>query len=285
MRDRSRQPGEAAARELLSRALGRPARDLPQWVSALGARAALPPRRRQRLRPDACPSEAGRAQRAEPRRHRETPRAWPTCLKPPYVSAAPRITPSISLFTLGGLPPGYARAVLTETSCHPKKDLVGSIEVVYGADGRPRNLGPMKDDVETPCREAITVLGASGLAPDSFVVPAGRPVALLMLLQPEALACGDAASSDRSPSQGARPSSSIRAPKKVRDALPVYPPEAELTHPGGVVILEAFISSTGCISGLRLHALTRSLFSSGPPCAPWLSGGTRRRCSMASPCR
>jgi TonB family protein len=162
----------------------------------------------------------------------------------------PRFPPS-GLFTLGGLPPGYATAVLTETGCHPKKDLVATIEIVYGADGRPRSLGPLKGDLETGCRESITVLGASSLAPDWLVVPAGKPIGLVMLLDPESLACADD-SPTRRRSKRVRSVGPTHPPKKVRDAAPAYPPEAAHMDGSGVVVVEAMISPEGCVAGQRL---------------------------------
>jgi len=169
--------------------------------------------------------------------------------------------PPSGLFTLGGLPPGYATAVLAETGCRPRKDLVAAIELVYGADGRPRSLGPLKGDAEMGCREAITVLGASGLAPDWLVVPAGKPIGLVMLLDPESLACSDDAPARRS-SKRVRSAGEIRPPKKVRDASPAYPPEAAHMDRPGVVIVEAMISPAGCVAGQRL-------VSSGYPGFVW----------------
>ena len=172
----------------------------------------------------------------------------------------PRFPPS-GLFTLGGLPPGYATAVLTETGCGPRKDLVATIELVYGADGRPRSLGTLKENVETGCREAVTVLGASGLAPDWLVVPAGKPIGLVMLLDPESLACSDD-SPARPTSKRVRSVGEMRPPKKVRDASPAYPPEAAHMDRGGVVIVVAMISPAGCVTGQRL-------VSSGYPGFVW----------------
>lgn len=172
-------------------------------------------------------------------------------LQPPF--------PPSGLFTLGGLPPGYTTAVLAETGCGPRKDLVAAIELVYGADGRPRSLGPVKGDVEAGCREAITVLGASGLAPNWLVVPAGKPIGLVMLLDPDSLACSDD-SPARRPSK--RSVGQITPPKKVRDAAPAYPPEAAHMDRPGVVIIEAMISPAGCVAGQRL-------VSSGYPGFVW----------------
>jgi TonB family protein len=245
-------PGEAAARELLSRALGRSAREVPQWLAALAASKAVPPpavARNGRVLRLLSPVELA---------------AWSTAVTGSpkglsrLVKEAPGgpqlVVPSSWLFTLAGLPRGYAAAVLAETGCAPKNGEVATIEIAYGADGRPRKLGPLKDATDARCKEAVTLLAASGLAPGTFVVPANRPSGLVLLLDSEALACADTMVDVPRASPPAR-ASEIREPKKTKNVLPQFPEDARRSGRRGAVILEGTVTPTGCMAGLRLlHA-------------------------------
>jgi TonB family protein len=249
---------EAIRRELLSRALGSVARVLPEWNAQLSLEAA------RAYRELLWPPTLSLFTRAE----RDTLSRMLTGEKDDLEkrlqgrarsSGARPQDQEFVLWTLSGLPPGYFRGVLEATGCSPAENMLGGVDVSFHPDGRPRRLVRHESRLLKDCREAVTILGASVIAP-AGLVPKGNAT-ILVLLDPEVVACSD----ERPPSSGLRPPSraygQIREPKRVRNASPNYPENAAKAGREGAVVLEATVSPSGCISGLRLvsspdHSLT-----------------------------
>ena len=159
--------------------------------------------------------------------------------------------------TASAYPPSFAQDALAATRCDVKS--FGSIlggEVTYRADGRPREVGLIQAGKSKECAEAMRILLASSLAPVG--VSTGERKSLLLLPdRPEFVQCMDEGARRRG-SQPRRPhrvggkGGRIQEPKKVRDRPPQYPESARLRGVQGVVILEAEIEPSGCISQIEL---------------------------------
>jgi TonB family protein len=155
-----------------------------------------------------------------------------------------------TLWTLSGLPAGYFRGVLEATGCRPAENALGGLDIAFHPDGRPRKVVRHQDLLATACREAVTVLAASVIAPPGPVPKSNATV--LVLLDPEFVACID----ERHPTEPRALSrvKGIKEPKRVRNVPPTYPAGAKSLGIEGIVVVEATVSPSGCITSLRLVA-------------------------------
>jgi TonB family protein len=158
-----------------------------------------------------------------------------------------------------GFPTGYVGDLLRASACDPKHwdGFLGG-EVAYGPDGRPRNVSVVRRDASKECPEAARALLVSTLAPLGVPSRVGQKALLLVPDQPDFLKCLDEASNLGSPLRLDEPSSSgkatgvIREPRKIRDVKPRYPDAAREAGFQGHVVLEATLSSSGCVQGVSL---------------------------------
>jgi TonB family protein len=256
-------PETALAFELLQRLLGRPARPALETLKALGP--TLP-----RLLPSGVVGAkrlVGALDKAEKRTlstaYFHDPDAlerWPSR---PADREAKHAGPYARVETIRGLPAGYVPQVLAATACTPKKSgaLLGG-EVSYGADGRPRHVGLMPSESSKECLEAARVLLTATLAPLGIPTREGEKSLLLLPDRPEFLACVDDAARlplDRARRVGTEEDQDASVhpftpPRKIRNVPPQYPISAGHVRIGGLVLLEASVTPSGCVSGVSLLA-------------------------------
>ncbi|MEO8361972.1 MAG: energy transducer TonB [Vicinamibacteria bacterium] len=168
-------------------------------------------------------------------------------------SGAPPITKS-----LWGHPPQFVRSVLDSTGCQGQANRFDGVEVSYLPGGRIRKVAGLQTSRTAPgCQEASRILGATSLASGGH----SRVVAILPE-RPSFLACL-ADTFDEPPSGVEAPgelSPSIKEPKKITNVNPVYPEAGKDARVGGKVILEAFITRTGCVAHLRVSRSVHPVF-------------------------
>ncbi len=88
---------------------------------------------------------------------------------------------------------------------------------------------------------------------------------------------------DAVPANAVRVGGGIVPPTKIRNVRPVYPPDALAARVAGVVIIEAVIGEDGKVRAARVLRSIPMLDPAAP--RPSSSGSSRRRSSMAPPCR
>lgn len=161
----------------------------------------------------------------------------------------------IVLKTLGGHPREFARSVIAAAGCRGKERLFDGVEAIYRVGGRPRLVSPMQSkESASGCEEAAHILGATALVTEGH----GHILGILPE-RPEYLACLVESTARPVASGGADPrakavvvSAGITEPRKVRNVAPRYPVGARDSRIQGIVILEAGISATGCVSSIRV---------------------------------
>jgi TonB family protein len=178
---------------------------------------------------------------------------------PPRADKPAEASPYARVWTATGFPPSFVPDALAATGCD--LDSIGTIlggELTHGTDGRPRQVGLIQDGKSKECVEASRILLASSLAP--LGVPTGERKSLLLLPdRNEFVRCMDEgarrrASAPQRPDIAGekRKGGRIQEPKKARDRRPRYPDSARARGIQGVVVLDAEIEPSGCVSQVAL---------------------------------
>jgi TonB family protein len=151
--------------------------------------------------------------------------------------------------TIDGHPRGFVQAVIEATGCVGRVGSFDGVEAVYGSGGRATSISPLKTAASAPgCGEAARLLGFTSLARDGD----RRPV-LILPERPEFLAClAELAPTGPGSQSGVRVGATIKEPTKIRDIKPIYPVSASERSVQGVVILEARLRPSGCLSSIRV---------------------------------
>jgi TonB family protein len=164
--------------------------------------------------------------------------------------------PEVTRRTVFGYPKDFFKDVLAQSGCRLARGRIGGGQVMYGADGRPRVVNPHKLTAPADCDDAIETLLLSMLPPAEDLDGTVFQEILYVLLSPNALACEQSFT----PAEDTRPKNlgsvsfpeKMEAPKKKRDLAPVYPESAKKERVEGIVILEAVITSKGCVRSLEV---------------------------------
>jgi TonB family protein len=183
---------------------------------------------------------------------RTTPGRPAAAMKPAYGSAPD----TLRLLDLSELPRGLVPDLLAVTGCDGTKPGVwGGAEITYKPDGRPLKVGYFDTNSSLEqCQSAARLLFMTALGP-RIPVPrrSGRHVSFVRL-DGEGVACAQTSREPSAPKgvpewTGVRVGAGIKEPKKTKNVAPIYPASAKQRRADGVVIIEAVISASGCISG------------------------------------
>lgn len=166
-------------------------------------------------------------------------------------TTTPTKAPSMVMKTLSGYPPDFTRSVLEATGCQGRPSAFDGVEATYRRGGRAASVSVLPTSLSANgCGEAARILGVNALA-------TGDEWATLILPErPEFLTCfatppGSVARFPQG-NESARVGGNIKEPTKVRNVAPIYPGAARERRLQGIVIMEAAISPTGCVSGLKV---------------------------------
>lgn len=165
------------------------------------------------------------------------------------------------LKTLGGHPLEFARSVIESAGCRGRERLFGGVQAHYGPGGRPIQVSPLQSgESASGCAEAALILGTTALVTDGDAHILG-----VLPQRPEYLGCVIESFSrpPSSPIPGTEPgaadrlkvhrvSGTLQPPRKTRNVAPFYPQSAKEGRIQGIVIVEAVITPTGCVSSLRV---------------------------------
>ena len=159
-----------------------------------------------------------------------------------------------SVRTMPSIAPGVIAETLSSAGCTLDAPRVGTAVVNFTVDGRPRTISRDERALPPPCLDAFTALTRLAVAdPDTTVRDAGQGVVLpVMKAFVDCSSDIDAADATVTPV----PVGQITPPRKTHDVQPIYPQEAQRQRIQGLVIIDATISRTGCVSDARV---TRSI--------------------------
>jgi TonB family protein len=241
-----RDPEERRACEYARRALGRaPGASVAGRAEGNWELAALipsDPGLDTRLRELATPAERDAARQGKPRDRQAED-----------MLEHPRRERTTHARTVAELPRGFVADVLAATGCRLEEtQFVRGGRVLFRSDGRPREVPGFPGAKK--CEEATRALIAASLAPLGEPARPDEPVFLLVpdrsnILLP-AVAPEDRRAREEPVAVGA--AWTIEEPKKIRNVNPEFPRLAKQEMRGGKVVLEAVISTTGEVSGLRV---------------------------------
>ena len=152
-----------------------------------------------------------------------------------------------------GLPRGLITDVMTVSGCKPKpRDAFAGTLVKYGSTGQPSQLALLESDLPQACRDAVQALVITSLLGQDGASTPDSSHAVLVPLDSEFDQCLDPLSDTTdgrlqtvAPLRVRGP---ITPPAKTKDVRPIYPKDAQARHVTGIVIIDATVSTEGCVS-------------------------------------
>jgi TonB family protein len=153
-----------------------------------------------------------------------------------------------------GFPPGLVRDVLQVAGCRDrgKEDFHGG-QVEYGPENRPRRVTMLAPHgVSVACMDAVEALLFLALRP-GMASREGAVEFVVVPLARDAAAClGEVPAPGRAGVAPTRVGGGLQEPKRIRTVNPWYPAGARDERVEGVVVLEATIAPSGCVSEVRV---------------------------------
>ncbi len=152
--------------------------------------------------------------------------------------------------TFGGYPPLFVAAVLADTKCKGAPSNFSAVEVSYRPGGRAARVTPYASSKELPgCSEAALILAVTSHPSDG-----DQATIRILPLHPDHLSCLSGATFAPTPPSANvwRVGGGIKEPRKVRSVAPIYPDVAVGQRQEGVVVIEALLSESGCVSRMRV---------------------------------
>ena len=177
-------------------------------------------------------------------------------------SAGPRPTPvpapadKTLLRLVTGLPEGVAEDLLKIEPCRSPSSRYSVAILEFRGDGAPRRVQPRLVAAGAACERVANALFLMSRAADDVADPSADRAAYLALLLPAAVACTDLPVPVTGPSAEdtnvVRVRGRVEAPKLEARVEPRYPEDARKRREQGVSIYEAIVTTTGCVTNLRL---------------------------------
>jgi TonB family protein len=149
--------------------------------------------------------------------------------------------------------PALLPDLLKVTGCPVTDTLrIGLFEISYRPDGRPQAASMLPAELPPECAPALAALARLTIADPLLPVVDGEKQSVIVLVSSEHLACvGADRPAPRIEGERVVPGR-IEQPTKIRDVRPRYPPAAQDARVQGMVIAEALLSSTGCVSDVKV---------------------------------
>ena len=152
--------------------------------------------------------------------------------------------------TFPSLAPGAVGSLLAAVGCTAPLSpaAFGAARVSYKRDGRPREIAIDATTLSAKCAPVVDYLARLTVAPRDLPIRDDVPLWLFMSMDQDAIACADAKPDALSVAgSGKRVGGKIKTPRKTKDVRPEYPESMRLARIAGIVVIEATITSTGCV--------------------------------------
>lgn len=151
--------------------------------------------------------------------------------------------------------PGFLASLANEVRCRPGGWTFGAVRITYAADGRPSAFGVDRGQLSEACARMAAALAHVTLIAPGMRLDSGAAQWLIVPAAREYIECADAPRPGfgllhrpADPDADTRP---VVEPKKTRNVAPRYPPNAQQQRVAGVVILEATITTSGCVTAMH----------------------------------
>jgi TonB family protein len=156
--------------------------------------------------------------------------------------------------TLTSLAPGFLSSLLAATECTPPSDsdAFGAARISYRPDGRPGVAAFDTATLRPACALFVKSLAALTVPRQDEPIVDGVPHWLYMAMDKDAISCADGGSSP-SPGDPAYVGGKIKPPRKTKNVTPIYPQSMQTNRVEGVVVIEATISASGCVTGAKVR--------------------------------
>jgi TonB family protein len=174
--------------------------------------------------------------------------ALATAPREPFADADQRVA---FARTTPALVPGAIAGTLRGADCRASGSLVARATMVYASDGFPLHVSVNPTGLSRQCLAAWTAIARTTPADEAEPVREDGQ-GLMLPLNPDFIACADAAAAPEPDTPRLVPTSRIAPPRKTKDVKPDYPSEAMNQRIQGVVVLKGIVSRSGCVSSLRL---------------------------------
>jgi TonB family protein len=241
------------AHELAARSIGRSPRTDDGWATFLGTRStSVDPyigfRSLRVLLTDAEFERLTVANQRDPKAF--TPLRHPSEMAIMKASFSARQT--AGLFVASGYPRGFVRSVFSVAGCNPRGFNAGggaAADLVMRSDGRVARISLIESDVRRECAAAARTLFMTYVADPFRPVKEGDTGLIIVPFVPDYITCQDSRPTRHA--QRSSPGDTV-PPKKIRNVQPKYPADMQVRGISGVVVMEAIISTTGCIRSARI---------------------------------
>jgi TonB family protein len=173
----------------------------------------------------------------------------------PMPTPVPSPADKTMLRFVSGLPEGVADDLLKIEPCKSPSSRYSVAVLEFRADGAPRRVQPRLRAAGAACERVANALFLMSRAPDEIPDPSADRAAYLALLLPRAIACTDLppqATTSAEDTNVVRVRGTVEAPKLEARVEPRYPEDARKRREHGVSVYEAIITTTGCVTNLRL---------------------------------
>ncbi len=166
----------------------------------------------------------------------------------------PTVRTGEAMRTMPTIWPGLLQGLVETTGCKARGNapLPGAASVAYRPDGRVGQIA-LSQGLPPECEQVMTALARLTIADWVYPSPLKAPEWLVLPLDREYIECTtrvDSALPEKPTSLGSDPK--IEPPRKTRDVRPVYPEGLQKRRVTGSVVIESVISSTGCVSIVRV---------------------------------
>lgn len=147
---------------------------------------------------------------------------------------------------------GAIGEVFRAAECDANTEKFGVVAATYGPDGRPSHLQVDSAGLPANCLAALTALARTALADIRDVTSPALKQSLVLPISGTFVSCTSTPDlSERvPPSDTDRPK--LRSVHKIKDVKPRYPPIAIAQHIAGLIVVDAQMSTTGCVYSVRL---------------------------------
>src|SRR6185503_9527595 len=157
--------------------------------------------------------------------------------------------------------PGLLESVMTAAGCKASNLGFAAARTEYAANGAPQKLVIDRRRQSSACEAAMIAIARISVADADRAVVSGESEWLLFPFGPDSTRCIDMPKSEyRRIGPQRDGTETVKVPKKIRDVRPVYSESAIRDHITGTVVIEAVVTTTGCVTSARVtHSVAPAL--------------------------